>query len=311
MRLLQGRIVRRGRSANRVPRVRAASLARIVRVQGRCYGPATPRRQLHDKASEPPRSPDPGRRHRRRSSGRGSRLDARFRARRRARALPRGQDRLEAGRGRDDHGRGDPGELLREPDLAATAVRGADRNPPALREGAAGADPPEGAARPLVEDGDLRDARGRSDVLPALRLQQVGRAARQVPRRRDAHRQVVVRLRRHHQGVARRRLGRRQAVRNSVRRRGDGAGLPQGPLRRERPQGGRHLRRAGGEREGADRRQCAHLRARVARLRGRRPEHVHLPVDLPRLRRQLDARQPGRRQFARGSEGARAGTSTC
>ena len=63
--------------------------------------------------------------------------------------------------------------------------------------------------------GDLRDARRRPDVLPALRRQQVGRAARQVPQRRDAHRPGLVQLRRHHQGLARRRLDRRQALRHS------------------------------------------------------------------------------------------------
>ncbi len=72
--------------------------------------------------------------------------------------------------------------------VAAAAVRGADRRQGALREGAAGPDPPEGDARPVVEDGDLRHARGRPDVLPAVRRQQVGRAARQVPERRHAHR---------------------------------------------------------------------------------------------------------------------------
>ena len=43
------------------------------------------------------------------------------------------------------------------------------------------------------------------------------------------------------------------------------------------------------EREGADRPGQPHLRPGAARLRGRRPEHVHLSVALPRLRRQLDA----------------------
>ena len=104
---------------------------------------------------------------------------------RRPRPLPAGQDRLEAGRGRVDHRRGDPGQLLREPDRAAAAVRGAHRHQGALREGAAGADPAEGDARPVVEDRHLRDPRGRPDVLPAVRRQQVGRAARQVPERRQ------------------------------------------------------------------------------------------------------------------------------
>ena len=71
---------------------------------------------------------------------------------RRPRALPERQDQLEAGRGRIDHRRGDPGQLLREPDRAAAAVRGADRRQAALRESAAGADPAEGDARPVVED---------------------------------------------------------------------------------------------------------------------------------------------------------------
>ena len=86
--------------------------------------------------------------------------------------------------GEDDHGRRDPGELLRQPDHAAAAVRGADRHQAALREGAARPDPPEGDARPVVEDRHLRDARRRSDVLPALRREQVGRAARPLPERR-------------------------------------------------------------------------------------------------------------------------------
>ena len=37
-----------------------------------------------------------------------------------------------------------------------------------------------------IEDGDVRDVGDRSDVLPALRRQQVGRAARPVPGRRRA-----------------------------------------------------------------------------------------------------------------------------
>ena len=79
---------------------------------------------------------------------------------------------------------------------------------------------------------------------PLYVVEQVGRAARQVPERRDAHRPGLVQLRRHHQGLARRRLDRRQALRHSLRRRGDGAGLPQGPLRREGPEAGRDLRRS-------------------------------------------------------------------
>ena len=62
--------------------------------------------------------------------------------------------------------------------------------------------------------------------------------------RRHAHRPGLVQLRRHHQGLARRRLGRRQALRHSLRRRGHGAGLPQGPLRRQGPEARRHLRRS-------------------------------------------------------------------
>ena len=112
-------------------------------------------------------------------------------------------------------------------------------------------------------------------------------------------------LRRHHQGLARRRFGRRQALRHPLRRRGHGAGLPQGPLRREGPEAGRDLRAAAGQRQGADRPGRAHLRPGDPRLCRRRPEHVRLPVDLPRLRRQLDARRQGRRQFARGRQGAR------
>ena len=79
---------------------------------------------------------------------------------------------------------------------------------------------------------------------PLYVVQQVGRAARQVPERRDAHRRGLVQLRRHHQGLARRRLDRRQALRHPLRRRGDGAGLPQGPVRRQGPEAGRHLRPA-------------------------------------------------------------------
>ncbi len=256
------------------------------------------------RAHQPPPRPPAGRRGRCRPEPAGLGRP-RVRAGRRPRAVPRREDQLEAGRGRDDHRDGDPGELLREPDHPAAAVRGADRHQAALREGAAGADPPEGAARPVVEDRDLCDARGRPDVLPAVRLEQVGRAARQVPERRDPDRQGLVQVRRHHQGLARCRLDGRQAVRHPVRRRGHGAGLPQGPVRREGPEAGRHLRAARQQREGADRSERAHPRPRAARLRGRRPEHVHLPVAVPRLRRQLDAGQQRRRQFARGGEGAR------
>ena len=59
---------------------------------------------------------------------------------------------------------------------ALTGVQGA------LREGAAGPDPAEGDARPVEQDRDLRDVGDRSDVLPAVRRQQVGRAARPLPR---------------------------------------------------------------------------------------------------------------------------------
>ena len=107
--------------------------------------------------------------------------------------------------------------------------------------------------------------------------------------RRDAHRRGLVQLRRHHQGVARRRLDGRQAVRHPVRRRGDRAGLSQGPVRREGPEARRHLRAAGREREGAERSRQPHVRPGAARLRRRRPEHVHLSVAVPRLRRQLGA----------------------
>ena len=229
---------------------------------------------------------------------------------RRSRALPGRQDQLEAGRGRDHHGDGDPGELLREPDHPAAAVRGAHRRQAALREGAARADPAEGAARPLVEDRDLRDPCRRPDVLPAVRLEQLGRAARQVPQRRDPHRQGLVQLRRHHQGLARRRFDRRQALRHSLRRRGDGAGLPQGPVRRQGPEAGRHLRPADRERQGADRRQHPHLRPGAARLLRRRPEHVHLPVAVPRLRRQLDAGQRASSSTRRRRCRRCSGTST-
>ena len=54
-----------------------------------------------------------------------------------------------------------------------------------------------------------------------------------------ADRPRLVQVRRHHQGLARRRLGRRQALRHSVRRRSHGAGLPQGPVRRQGPEAGR------------------------------------------------------------------------
>ena len=58
------------------------------------------------------------------------------------------------------------------------------------------------------------------------------------------------------------------------------------------------------QREGAHRRQRAHLRPGAARLLRRRPEHVHLPVAAARLRRRLGQRQRRRRQLARGGEGA-------
>ena len=51
------------------------------------------------------------------------------------------------------------------------------------------------------------------------------------------------------------------------------------------------LRRARRERQGAERPGQPHLRPGAARLRRRRPEHVHLPVAVPRLRRQLVQRQ--------------------
>ena len=123
------------------------------------------------------------------------------------------------------------------------AVRGAHRHQAALREGAAGADPAEGAARPLVEDGDLRDARGRPDVLPALRRRTSG-SSRSITYLNDAtltdaawfNYDDIIKAWRDADSR------RRQAVRHSVRRRGDGAGLSQGPLRRQGPEARRHLR---------------------------------------------------------------------
>ena len=53
-----------------------------------------------------------------------------------------------------------------------------------------------------------------------------------------------------------------------------------------------------------------HLRPGAARLRRRGPEHVHLPVAVARLRRQLDAGQRRRRQFAARRCRRCSGTST-
>ena len=153
--------------------------------------------------------------------------------------------------------------------------------------------------------------RGRSDVLPALRLEQMGRSARPLPQRRDAHRSRMVPLRRHPQGLARCGFDRRQALRHSLRRRDDRPGLSQGPLRRQGTQARRHARAVRAERQGAERPQQPPVGRRAARLRRRRPEHVHLSVDLPRVRRLLVlGRQPctsiRRRRCARST-----GTSTC
>ena len=63
----------------------------------------------------------------------------------------------------------------------AADVRGAVRRQSAIREGAARPDPAKGNARPFVENGDVRNVGDRSDVLPAVRVQQMGGAARQVP----------------------------------------------------------------------------------------------------------------------------------
>ena len=167
-----------------------------------------------------------------------------------------------------------------------------------------GPDPAEGVARPVVQDRHVRDACGGSDVLPAVRVEQVGRSARPVPGRPAAHGRRVVQLRRHHQGVARRRLDRRQALRHTVRRRGDGAGLSQGPVRREGAEARRHVRAAQRQRESAERSCQPRVRARLARLRGRGTEHVHLSVALPRIRGQLGQRQQRRRQFAGSGERA-------
>ena len=49
-----------------------------------------------------------------------------------------------------------------------------------------------------AKTGNLRDLRHRSDVLPALCRQQLGRSARSLSRRRHADRPGLVRLRRHH-----------------------------------------------------------------------------------------------------------------
>ena len=177
----------------------------------------------------------------------------RARAGRRPRALPQRQDQLAAGRGRNDHRRGDPGQLLRQPRHAAAAVRGADRHQGALREGAAGADPAEGDARPVVEDRRpmprTRPTRCTTrSTSPNKWVEPLDHYLNDA----EPHRPGLVQLRRHPQGLARRRLDRRQALRHSVRRRGDGAGLSQGPLRRQGPEAGRHLRRARRQRQGAD-----------------------------------------------------------
>ncbi len=59
----------------------------------------------------------------------------------------------------------------------------------------------------------------------------------------------------------------------------------------EGPEARGDLRAADGQREGAQRSGEPHVRPRAARLRGRGPEHVHLPVAVPRVRRQLGRRR--------------------
>ena len=220
------------------------------------------------------------------------------------RALPIGQDRLAAGLRRDDHGRRHPGELLRQPDRGGSAVRGAHRGHRPLREDSAGADPPEGRHRSHVEDRHLRDPRRRPDVLRALRGQQMGRAARRLHGRCVADGPGLVQARRHRAGLAQRQQRRRKAPRRSLRRRGHPAGLPQGPLRGEGAEAGRRPSGLRGERRGGSRSQQPRLGRRPARPRRRRPERLHLLVDLPRVRRRMVQGRPHHRQRPRGRGGA-------
>ena len=65
------------------------------------------------------------------------------------------------------------------------------------------------------------------------------------------------------------------------------------------------------QREGADRRQHARIYGLALRGFAGAGQNMYIyPVAVPRLRRQLDARRQRRRQFPRGGEGARPGTST-
>ena len=161
----------------------------------------------------------------------------------------------------------------------AAAVRGAHRHQAALREGAAGADPAEGAARPVVEDGDLRDARRRPDVLPALRRRTSG-SSRSTSTSNDAtltdtawfNYDDIIKAWRDADSMDGKPYGipydgevTVQVYRKDLY---DAKGLKPADTYDQ-------LRR---QRQGADRRQRAHLRPGAARLLRRRPEHVHLPV---------------------------------
>ena len=147
---------------------------------------------------------------------------------RRPRSLQVRQDQLEAGRRRADHRCRHPGELLREPDLAAAAVRGTYRHQVALREGSARADPAEGAAGPVLEDGDVRHARRGSRCTTRCTSPINGSSRSTSISTTLAHRSELVQIRRHHQGLARRQLDRRQALRHPLRWRSNRPGLPQG-----------------------------------------------------------------------------------
>ena len=153
--------------------------------------------------------------------------------------------------------------------------------------------------------GTYATSRDRPDVLPALRRQQVGRAARPVPERyaRSPTPPGSTTTTSSRRGATP--IRRRQAVRHSVRRRGHGAGLSQGPVRREGAQARRDARRFREERAGGARSEQPRVGRGAARLRRRRAEHVHLSLDLPQLRRRLVQGEQDRRQHGRRRSRAR------
>ena len=182
-----------------------------------------------------------------------------------------------------------PGELFRKPDFAGAAVQGTDRHRRPLRENSACADPPEGVI-------DLTSKTGTYATHAADPMYYSLYAANKWVEPLDtylegqiADRCSLVQVRRHRPGLAHRRQRRRQALRRALRRRGDDPGLPQGPLRREGPEAGRHAGSLSSPMRPHSTIRTIASGARALRGVAGAGQNMYIyPVDLPRVRRRLD-----------------------